>query len=148
MDRSGPGDSPGGLGSLDEVLAHYGVRGMKWGVRRRSPGASTVEVATPAGRGVQTRGGSGQRASEDAVRAAIAKQKARKSTVSSLSNRELQDLVTRLQLEQNFDRLRPRRPSEQVVKFISDTLVGVGKDEASKYARQAVTNQIAGALKK
>jgi hypothetical protein len=68
--------------------------------------------------------------------------------VSSLSNRELQDLVTRLQLEQNFDRLRPRRPSEQVVKFISDTLVGVGKDEASKYARQAVTNQIAGALKK
>ena len=148
MDRPGSRPSVGGLGDLDKILAHYGVKGMRWGVRRRSPGSSSVEVATPAGRGVQTRGGSGQRASEDAVRAAIATQKARKSTVSSLSNKELQDLVTRLNLETQFDRLRPRRPSEQVVKFITDTLVGVGKDEASKYARQTVTNQIAGALKK
>jgi hypothetical protein len=122
---------------------------MQWGVRRKNPSASTaVEVATPPGRGVQTRGGAGNRASEDAVRAAVYKQRARKSTVSSLSNKELQDLVTRLNLEQQYDRLRPRSPSEKVVKFLSDTLVSVGKDEAGKYVRSAASNQIKDALQR
>lgn len=138
----------GAFGTLDEFLEHYGVKGMKWGVRRRSPGSSPIEVATPAGKRVQTRGGSGQKASEDAVRAAVARQKARKSTVDSLSNRELQDLVQRLNLEQQYERLRPRRPSEQVVKFLSDTLIGIGKDEASKYIRSGVSTQLNDAIAK
>lgn len=141
-------NAAGAFGTLDEFLEHYGVKGMKWGVRRKRSGSSSVEVATPAGRRVQTRGGSGQRASEDAVRTAVLRQRARKSTTDSLSNKELQDLVTRLNLEQNYERLRPRRPSEQVAKFITDTLIGIGKDEAGKYIRSNVSSQIDGALNK
>lgn len=145
MDRS---IATGAFGTLEEFLEHYGVKGMKWGVRRKRPGMTRVEVAAPAGRRVQTRGGSGQRASEDAIRAAVARQKARKSTTDSLSNRELQELVTRLNLEQQYERLRPRRPSEQVAKFITDTLIGIGRDEATKYIRSGVSSQIDGVINK
>jgi hypothetical protein len=128
---------------VTEVLAHFGVKGMRWGVRKNaSSGPTGVEVATPPGRKVQTRGGERHGASEDAVRAAIAGQKARKSTTDSLSNKELQDLVQRLNLEQQFDRLRPKRPSEQAAAFLKKILMDVGKEESGKFIRDQVGQAI------
>jgi len=131
--------SASGSGRNVGDIQHFGVKGMRWGVRKSEPsGPSAVEVGTPAGRRVQTRGGERHTASDDAVRAAVSARKARKSTVDSLSNKELQDLVQRLNLEQQLERLRPKRPSEQVLKFLSETLLGIGKDQASKYARDNI----------
>lgn len=145
----GPGSGSGGLGSLTDVLAHYGVKGMKWGVRRKRPsGPSAVTVRTAAGRRVKTSGGARQPASDDAVRAATIRQVAKKSSTDALSNKDLQILVQRLNLERQYDSLRPRSIGEQASKFISDTLVSVGKEQTSRYARDAVSNQIADALKK
>jgi hypothetical protein len=131
--------------AIEEVkrfLSHYGVKGMRWGVTKNSPSAVSVS-ATP-GRKVKTAGGTGQQASSDAVNAAVSRQKAKKSTTDALSNKELQDLVNRMNLEQQYDRLRKKSVGEQALKFISSTLLGIGKDQASKYAR----DQVAEALRK
>jgi 2'-5' RNA ligase len=132
----------------EDFLAHYGIKGMKWGVRRKNPsGPAPVEVRSGDGRKIKTRGGERQPASNDALRAAVLKQVAKKSTTDALSTKDLQELVTRLNLEQQYSRLRPKRPSEQVASFISTTLLNIGKEQASKYAREAVSNQIGEVIK-
>jgi hypothetical protein len=66
-----------------DFLEHYGVKGMKWGVRKKS-GSSK-----------------GGPASDDAKRHAANKKK----KVSELSDRELKDLANRLNTEQQVARL-------------------------------------------
>ena len=73
--------------AVDDVLAHYGKKGMKWGVRN-----------------APTRSSSASRDSRTAMRA---KQKAKKGGVQSLSNEELRNLNQRLQLEQKYHDLNP-----------------------------------------
>lgn len=99
----------------------HGVKGMKWG-KRKPPGAppgpaSEVAVKVIPGKGVKTSGGSGKPASEDAVKAAVSKQVAKKSSVSALSNQELQALTQRMQLEANYKRLteQTKSPGRQFI---------------------------------
>ena len=88
----------------DTVLAHYGIKGMRWGVRRdRSP--VDVTVKTKPGSRVKAEGGHNQPASEDAVTAARLHQMAKKSTTDSLSTKDLQLLVNRMNLERQFQSL-------------------------------------------
>lgn len=93
----------------DADLAHFGVKGMKWGVRKdrksSSSGPTDVVVKTKAGQRIQTSGGKGLPASEDAKRVSVYKQKASSSTTDSLSTKELQELVTRMNLEQQYSKL-------------------------------------------
>lgn len=78
-----------------DELMHYGVLGMKWGVRRdRSSSRSG---------GAKKRRGS--KMSEDARDAA----KLKKKRVSEMSNAELQRLNTRQQLERNHAQLNPNK---------------------------------------
>lgn len=90
----------------EKILAHYGVLGMRWG-RRKSEGSSAVEVSTTTapGKKVVAKGGQNSPPSSDAIRVAAAKQKAKVSTTDSLSTKELQELVNRMNLEQQYNRL-------------------------------------------
>lgn len=125
------------------VLQHYGVKGMKWGKRKSEP-TSVTTTSTP-GRRVKAKGGTLQPASDDAVRAAATRQRARKSTTDSLSTKELQDLVTRMNLEQQYERLAG--PSNPAKKFVVDTLTNVGKQQLTKIAQDQANKQIAELLK-
>jgi hypothetical protein len=78
----------GGTMTGEEVLAHYGVRGMKWGVRRSA---------------AERRASRGDRKSEDYKETVSLRGK----RSSELSNNQLKKVNERLNLEQNYHRLNP-----------------------------------------
>lgn len=92
------------LQTFEGVLAHYGVKGMKWGVRKDRTATEVTTTQKP-GDFVKAQGGKYQTASDDAVRAITSRQKAAMSTTDALSNKELQDMVTRMNLEQQYANL-------------------------------------------
>lgn len=120
------------MSSLGEnFLQHYGVKGMHWGVSRSKSADRTpteVGVHTRPGKAIRTTGGKHHGAHEDALNAAVTRQKARKSTTDSLSSKELQTLVNRMNLEQQYNRLNSSdaRGGQSVQKFLKKAL-GLGK---------------------
>jgi 2'-5' RNA ligase len=103
-----------------EFLEHYGKKGMKWGQRmeaRKSKAAAAnavknapkdVTINTQLKRNkykTKAEGGQKQPVADDAVKAYTSRQKLKKSGVDSLSNKELQELSTRMNLEVQVNRL-------------------------------------------
>ena len=122
---------------VDDVLSHYGKKGMKWGVVTnkikpdRSVPKDVVLKETP-GKLVKTAGGQFHPASEDARVAAAGRQMIKKSSIDVLSNKELQAVVTRMNLEQQYSNLKknPRSNADHAKKFVKEkglkaTIVGV-----------------------
>lgn len=132
-------------GFIDRFLAHYGVPGMKWGVRKPAgapPGpASEVTVKATPGKRVKTSGGEKRPASEDAVKAATARQVAKKSTTDALSNQELQAVVSRMQLEANYQRLNAQNVSAGK-KFIQAMLSNKQQRESALTAANQIHDAI------
>lgn len=89
---------------LEEILAHHGVKGMQWGVRRARSRSSDVSVVDKKKK-LKTYGGKGRPAHSDAVVARTHGQVAKKSGFKALSNADLRAYNERLNLEQNARRL-------------------------------------------
>ncbi len=87
-----------------DFLEHYGVKGMRWGLRK-AQGADELVTTTHTRAGlsgktrVKAKGGAGHDAHPDAIKVAAKKQKLKKSGPASLSDQELRDIITRTQLE-------------------------------------------------
>lgn len=145
-DMTGPTLAMSASTGLD-FLAHYGVKGMKWGVRKNDAGPTDVVLKpTKDGAYVKTDGGARQPASTDAIDAAVARQKAKKSTTDSLTNDELRQVVTRMQLEKSYQDLAFSSDRRSVGKKFVDGLLGKGRyggsekrkydDPTEKYGRE------------
>lgn len=96
-----PGPRAGGVDELVNSLAHYGVKGMQWGVRKKS---SSTTVTDRRGNPIRK---NNTKLDSDAVRARVNQAITKKSGTDVLSTKELQDLVTRLNLEKQYDTLNP-----------------------------------------
>jgi len=125
---------------VQDILKHHGIKGMKWGIRRKRTANEPVTV-TQRGKKVKTKGGGGHPASEDAVRARTSAQVARRSGVHSLSNKELEDYNKRLNLEQNFKRLR-YQDKNAGQKFVASLLGQTGKQQAQFVANEVASQQV------
>lgn len=82
----------------EQELMHYGVLGMKWGVRRNRRKSSSSSSSKK----------KSSRVSDDYAEY----QKLKKRKPSSLSNNELRKLNDRMNLEQNYRRLNPSTVSK------------------------------------
>lgn len=163
--------------SIDEALEHYGVRGMKWGVRRsRSELASSrrktpedketkrlnkvvkgtnatrytredgkgepVTVFSSPKRGVVAKtGGTNHDASEDAKLAQAFIRVQQTNSIASLSNKQLETVTKRLNLEMGYQQAMAKRypPKENVFlkigkKFIQDEIKAVAGGKPPKSA--------------
>jgi hypothetical protein len=92
---------------IDNMLAHFGVKGMKWGVRRRK-----VPKMGP---------------SDDAKTAHKAFVKSKRSGVEALTNRELNALNQRLTLEMNYQRLSYQPSRLEKGQAAVKKMLGIGK---------------------
>jgi len=111
---------------LTNFLEHYGVKGMRWG-------KSSSGKAAP---------------SEDSARSTAIRTKAKQGKPKALSNKELQEAINRMNLEQQFKRLSVNE-KPAVTRFISSTLLEVGKREvqvaiAKKVATTAARKVVTG----
>lgn len=113
---------------IEAVLAHFGVRGMKWGVRKR-------------------RGSSSAPASTDSARATELHTRAKTGGTKTLSNEELQHLVTRLNLEGQYTKLSPDK-IHPGLKIVNDVLVSVAKQQATSYTSKYAAKGIDELVKK
>lgn len=97
---------------VKEFMAHYGVKGMRWG-HRKDNSPQPVEVSTKLRRSgrtaIKTSGGKRQPVTEEALKSRVATQKIKKSGIDSLSNKELADLKQRLNLEKEVSKLAKDR---------------------------------------
>jgi hypothetical protein len=126
------------------TLLHYGVRGMRWGVRRsRTP--TDVTVTQKGRKRLKAVGGKNQPASSEAISTKGLGQRAKKSGYQSLTNDELRDYTTRLNLEANAKRLDYQNRSA-AHKFISELLGSTGKNAATQAANEATTKQVKNAF--
>jgi 2'-5' RNA ligase len=112
-----------------DVLKHHGVKGMRWGVRRKNVGSADEKVV-----------------STDAAKAAGARDKAKKQGKQALSNEEMQALVTRMNLEKQLSSLTPPTRAQKGAKFVGNLLVNAGKQQAQLVVNDQVNKQIKKAL--
>lgn len=134
---------------VNDILAHHGIKGMRWGVRRKATvGAQEVVISNKRiGKGIKTKGGGGHPAHEEAVNARKIGQVGKKSGLHALSNKQLQEYNQRLNLEQQTKRLSFQDKS--VGKRFVLTLIGKKGPAAaeaglkSNYARKKIASGVA-----
>jgi len=90
-------------------LEHFGVKGMRWGVRRKNV-----------------------RPSGDAATADKLKSKLKSGGTKALTNKELKKLVERMNLEKQYKNLAPTPATKKAGKFVADMLLQAGKSEISR----------------
>lgn len=110
-------------------LYHFGILGMKWGVRRQ--------------RGSDGRVVEGSRGSDDHQKAKDLKKKGARN----LSNVELKAYVERMNLEKQYSNLNKKEVSAGR-KFVSDVLVTAGKTTLTNFVTKQMTTQLEKAVAK
>lgn len=98
--------------TLGDLLKHYGVKGMRWGVRKE-----------------RSSGGSKKIYSKDYLPILRAKAK---GNAKRMSNRDLQDAIFRMRLEKEYQSLRSGRRSA-AVKFVQNAITQVGTKTLTSY---------------
>ena len=130
-------------GIVKDILTHTGVKGMKWGVRRKATvGPHEVIVRDsrfPLSKRQVAKGGSGHPATSEATSSRVIGRVGQKSGSKALSNKQLEEYNKRLNLEQNFQRLSyaDKNPGQ---KFVAN-LMGQGKRSLSTIANNEATKQ-------
>jgi 2'-5' RNA ligase len=111
------------------TLTHHGVKGMRWGVRRKNVGTTDEKVV-----------------STDAKKAAGARDKAKKHGKQALSNEEMQALVTRMNLERQLTQLTPPSRAQKGAKFVGKMLVNTGNAQVQRVVNDQATKAVKKAI--
>lgn len=113
--------------NVDEFLEHHGIKGMKWGVRRKRGSNGLVGGPRPK-KGELGLEGKGRRPSDEGREAHKILAKQKKHGTVSLTNHELRTINARQKLEQEFIKVNPNKGK-----------IEKGHDKVKKYLAIGVT---------
>lgn len=131
---------------IENILAHVGVKGMRWGVRRKATVGAQEVIISDKRKRLKTTGGRGHPAHSDATSVRVSGQIARKSGMKALSNQQLQAYNQRMNLEQQAKRLSYNDKSPPK-KFILKLLGQTGQQQAQETANAVASKQVKRLLK-
>lgn len=119
-------------------LQHWGIKGMKWGVRRYQNKDGSL---TPAGKQRYSEGGD----SSSTTSSSSSSSSPRRKSVSEMTDDELKAAVQRLNLEQQYRNLNPQKVSigKRFVNKVSKDILIPAATEVSKNAVKKVMDQFA-----
>lgn len=117
------------------ALVHYGVKGQKWGVRKRK---------TSSGKTKKKR--RGLFAKKVKKKASTSSKKSRSDAISQMSDDDLRKLVSRMQLEKQLRELSPKKQS-MGRKFVSRVGNNIIIPAVEKAAKDMLTAEIEGFIK-
>ena len=106
---------------MTKIIKHYGVKGMQWGVRRKSSSRKSGDYMTS--------------------------RKIAKKKVSELSNKDLKKLAGRMNLEKQYSSLNPRTSSKGK-HLVSKVLEQYGRAVVGGAVGAASTATVAALIKK
>lgn len=127
---------------MPENVIHYGVKGMKWGVRKQRPTSSGKRKGKT----------NVQRIYERITKKKSTTEKEKPSTssrrkkASEMSDDELRKVINRMQMERTYAQLTAREVSKGR-KFVNDVLYNSAKATATTYATKAMIKAIKKLLK-
>ena len=127
------------------VLAHHGIKGMKWGVRR-----TPEQLARASGRPVKEPAGR-DKGSAGAKKPAAASTSPSKKTLSDLSDDELRQRISRLELEKRYKDLEKadvKPKSTRWRDFCVNVLETIGKNTLTNIGTQAANHILGEAINK
>lgn len=120
---------------MENALCHYGVRGMKWGVRRTKNRAELSNNLKPV-----------QKPKKSDLYDTTHKVATDHMRAKYLSNEDLAARAKRLQLEKTYNELRPKTATEKLInaslKIGTQVLTEVGKEYAKSYVSSFANSTI------
>lgn len=116
---------------IDQALVHAGIKGMKWGVRRK------VDSST----GLVARTDSADQIHADRIAGKIAK-----GGTSAASNRDLKDFAARINAEQEFNRANHSAEAQKGQSFVNKFLKTQGQRQFNRVADKAIDIAVEKAL--
>lgn len=141
-----------------DAIEHHGIKGMKWGVRRtkvelQSKGVtldgerSVVTLHPTTGKVVSASPNLRSKPTDDAVAASLTKARIKTQSLDVVSNKELQHLVNRMNLEQQYARLSTSAVSDGQRRVKNILAVGNTANEIMKFKNSPAGKSMAVAFK-
>lgn len=123
--------------TVEDILAHYGVKGMRWGVRNSSSGSTSTRSS-----GRRKKAKTAKELSEDAIVFNALKQKAKTKGLSSLTNKEVETLNKRFELETKYKKVVPAKKNP-ASRFVGNILKTQGNRAVNDIATAITVAQVA-----
>lgn len=143
----------------DNFLSHYGVKGMKWGVRRSTSDRAAAAETKKAKKAERVEANKVARkeawkkpVDEDAQVSGASRKRTEQHGTDALSNKELQALVQRMNLEQQYANLQSSGKAKSARQagqdYVSDILKETGRELASEALKWAAREAVKTAFNK
>lgn len=125
------------LPEVSPDIIHYGVKGMKWGVRKQRPPSQGRKKKTNAQRVLDKITAKKQKTFEPRK----VENNTKRRRISDLSDEELRKVINRMEMERKYSQLTAKEVSKGR-KFANEVLYNSAKATATTYTTKAMTKAI------
>lgn len=122
---------------MHEPIVHYGVKGMKWGVRKQRPTSSGKRKGKTNARRIYEKIAGKKEAPKKQTQSTTPRRK----RASEMSDDELRKVINRMQMERTYSQLTQKEITKGR-KFVNEVLYNSAKATATTYTTKAMTKAI------